>query len=333
VKKYLLPQGGKFYKANLHCHTTISDGSMTPQEVKDHYMAHGYSIVAYTDHCVMIAHPELEDENFLPLTGFEMENISPGPERTPRKPHCHACYIALDKDNVTMPFYHPKHTWGDAKQYVDQIKYDERYGQFAREYTPESVNEAFRIAREASFFVTYNHPAWSVERYPQYSQYRGMHAMEIMNWSAWSGGHRDYNPHVYDDLLLLGNRIFAIATDDNHGLEDACGGYTMIKAEKLEYKTVTDALMAGNFYASWGPEIHELWYEDGQVHITCSPASRIIYNAGMFRPTIRKAKDGKLLTEAVFDISPNDPYFRITVMDEQGCCADTNAYFTDELTK
>ena len=34
MRKYLLPEGGNFYKANLHCHTVLSDGAMTPEEVK-----------------------------------------------------------------------------------------------------------------------------------------------------------------------------------------------------------------------------------------------------------------------------------------------------------
>ena len=54
MKKYLLPESGNFYKANIHCHTNISDGTMTPEEVKAHYMAHGYSVVAFTDHDVML---------------------------------------------------------------------------------------------------------------------------------------------------------------------------------------------------------------------------------------------------------------------------------------
>ena len=44
--KYLLPKEGKFYKANLHCHTTLSDGKLTPEQVKEEYMKRGYSIVA-----------------------------------------------------------------------------------------------------------------------------------------------------------------------------------------------------------------------------------------------------------------------------------------------
>ena len=35
VKTYLLPGSGFDYKANLHCHTTVSDGKFTPEEIRD----------------------------------------------------------------------------------------------------------------------------------------------------------------------------------------------------------------------------------------------------------------------------------------------------------
>ena len=35
MKKYLLPPGGQFYKANLHCHTTCSDGNLSPEAVAE----------------------------------------------------------------------------------------------------------------------------------------------------------------------------------------------------------------------------------------------------------------------------------------------------------
>ena len=77
MKKYLLPETGNFYKANLHCHTTVSDGKWTPEEVKKNYMAMSYSVIAYTDHDVLIPHPELADENFLPLNSYEMAVNAP----------------------------------------------------------------------------------------------------------------------------------------------------------------------------------------------------------------------------------------------------------------
>ena len=38
MKKYLLPEGGNFYKANLHCHSNVSDGALSPAELKKIYM-------------------------------------------------------------------------------------------------------------------------------------------------------------------------------------------------------------------------------------------------------------------------------------------------------
>ena len=73
MKTYLLPETGNFYKANLHCHTIISDGRRTPEQIKDIYKAHGYSVVAYTDHEVFVTHNELKDEDFLPLNGYETD--------------------------------------------------------------------------------------------------------------------------------------------------------------------------------------------------------------------------------------------------------------------
>ena len=73
MKKYLFKNDQNLYKANLHCHTNVSDGDCTPLEIKEIYKKEGYSVVAYTDHDIMVAHPELRDDDFLPLTGFEVE--------------------------------------------------------------------------------------------------------------------------------------------------------------------------------------------------------------------------------------------------------------------
>ena len=105
MRKYLLPEKGNFYKANLHCHTTISDGKMTPEEIKEAYTSRGYSVVAFTDHDVLIPHPELADEKFLPLNGYEME-INEHDPRKPDSKSCHMCLIALEPDNVKPVCFH-----------------------------------------------------------------------------------------------------------------------------------------------------------------------------------------------------------------------------------
>ena len=41
---------GRFWKGNLHTHSTKSDGKLTPSEVMAAYRGHGYDFLALTDH-------------------------------------------------------------------------------------------------------------------------------------------------------------------------------------------------------------------------------------------------------------------------------------------
>ncbi len=341
MKKYLLPQNGQFYKANLHCHTNVSDGKLSPLEVKEQYMAHGYSIVAYTDHDVLVPHPELAEENFLPLNGYEIE-INMPKDPTGEKPFtkcCHLCLVAIEPDNIKQVCWHrEKYLFGNAPLYKDGIVFDENEPDFERVYTPECISEVMKRGREGGFFVTYNHPSWSLEDYNDYINYHGMHAMEIVNYGCEVDGFPDYNPRVYDDMLRAGKRIYCIAADDNHNRKDpdsprydSFGGFTMIKADKLEYRAITKALENGEFYASQGPEIKELWYENGKVHIECSAAQKIDLVCGKRRSNAVIAKDGNWITEAEFDIPAESVFFRLTVTDPTGKHANTNAFFLDEL--
>ena len=68
---YLLPSVGFFYKANLHAHSTVSDGKFTPVQLKELYKAQGYSVLALTDHELLVDHSDLDDEDFLTLTSME----------------------------------------------------------------------------------------------------------------------------------------------------------------------------------------------------------------------------------------------------------------------
>lgn len=334
MKKYLLPKNGEFYKANLHCHSTVSDGKWSPEEIKKNYMEQGYSIVAYTDHDVLIPHPELNDRNFLALNGCEFEIDEQGMWGKNWK-NCHFCAVSLEPDNVTQPCWHrEKYQFSNALNYRDMVKFDHSEADWEREYSSEGISKMMQNCAEKGFFVTYNHPTWSMEGYQDYMGYNGMHAMEICNYGCVEAGYDEHNSKEYDEMLRGGKRIYCIATDDNHnGRADSFGGFTMIKAEKLEYKAVTDALVAGNFYASEGPLINELWYEDGKVNITFQPAQECFITKGVRGAGIVVAEEGGFVTEATFDVADDDIYFRITVVDKDGKRAYTNAYFLDDILK
>ena len=333
MRKYLLSEGGNFYKANLHCHSTVSDAVLTPEELKKIYKDAGYSVLAFTDHDVLIPHPELNDGEFLTLNGYEFEIEDWGGKSLYRFVKAfHVCLIATEPDNLTQVCYHRTEYVGDnAVNYRDKVKYDENEPDFIRTYTPSCMNEVMRRARENGFFVIYNHPTWSLEGYEDYMRYEHMHAMEICNWGSFNAGYPEYNEKEYDDMLRGGKRIFCIGADDTHDLDSACGAFTMIKAERLEYRDITDALLRGDFYASQGPLIHELYFEDGKIHVSCSDACRIRINTASRRTESVCGRDGEPVCRASFEVIDDDGYVRITVVDERGRHANTNAYFVDEL--
>ena len=66
-----------FFKGNLHCHTTVSDGKLSPDEVVALYRDLGYDFLALTDHRRLSAPTHLEGCMLL-LSGMEMDYTLPG---------------------------------------------------------------------------------------------------------------------------------------------------------------------------------------------------------------------------------------------------------------
>ncbi|MBR5507952.1 MAG: PHP domain-containing protein [Clostridia bacterium] len=338
MKKHLIPKGGTFYRANLHSHTNISDGCLSPEEMKKIYKDKGYSILAYTDHDYFIPHNDLTDKDFLALSGFELQynENSTYPLKRDLK-SSHFCFIAKSPDMTLHPDFNEKAACisltGITK---DDINYDKSVEQKERTHTSLCINESVKKARDAGFFVTYNHPDWSLDNFNDYMEFEGMHAMEIFNYGCDVIGYNAYVPGIYDDILRSGKKIFAIASDDNHNggdnpADDSFGGFTMIKAKSLDYEEVTDALFKGNFYASQGPEIYELFIEDGFVNVKCSDVKRITLTTNHRSARILDARGTEFLNSAKFPVDEDDVYIRITIRDSEGKCANTNAYFLEDI--
>ena len=328
----LIPEAGKFYKANLHCHTTISDGKQTPEELKALYKANGYSFLAITDHDHLNAHAYLDDADFITITSMECA-IKEHPEQSTlvnqRMKVCHLNLYAKRQDNTEQVCYSPvydKYSKGARREELK--KYDLGY---KRVYSGEGINDFIRIANERGFFVAYNHPRWSLENYKQYSQYEGLWAVEVYNHACHIEGIYEYDIGVHDDFLRDGKRILLTVGDDNHRKEGSLGAFVMVNAASLTYENIIDGLLSGRFYASRGPLIHSLWVEDGRVHIECSDAAMIGMTTEGRRHAAVLKKEGAPLCSAEFELREDDGYFRIFVEDARGRRADTQAYFVDEI--
>ncbi len=336
MRKYILPETGNFYKANLHCHSNISDGVKTPQELKELYKSRGYSVLAITDHNLLVPHHELDDDDFIMLTGYEI-NFNEMYTDYGKKPHF--CAIAIDKDNETDPVWHStKYIYKEERAKEHLVK---KSGEdFCRQYSGYGITRAIEKLKENGFFVTYNHPSWSLQTIETFNEYYGMDAMEIFNTGCYTTGFHDYDVHCYEELLRKARRLYCICADDNHNeypedsnMCDSFGGYVVIKADKLDYNTLTKALCDGDFYSSTGPEIYDYYYEDDMVHITCSEAERIVLSTDRRYSKVACKNKGEFVTEATFEVPKTVGYFRVTVYGKDGKRAYTNATFIDEVRK
>ncbi len=328
----LLGKKKRFYKANLHCHSTESDGNLSPKELKEEYKKRGYSIVAFTDHEHVIDNSYLNDDDFLTITSCEL-SIKENPHESTRNNFdmrvCHMNFYALDANNLTTPCYSSKYDHFINENNKDKIVFEEEYD---REYGADSINEMIKIANKKGFIVSYNHPNWSLENAADYLKYDGLFAVEIYNHGCAILGHND-DEHAFDDMLRAGKHIFCTATDDNHNKaefessnNDSFGGWVEIDADKLEYSEIMSALQAGDFYASTGAKIYSLTRDKDKLQIRTSPSKRISMLTRGRRTESIAAESGLSLTFAEFTVRETDGYFRFRIEDENGKKAYTQAY-------
>jgi len=334
---YLISPKKKQFKANLHCHSVLSDGKLTPEQLKKAYQAEGYQILSITDHEYPCNHSHLSEPNFLMLTGYE-GYIRPDPNFTYDKyqPEVHLNLFAKDPHNTSMVCYTPvstKYLKGEALEKVRKVG-----SQRPREYTVSYINEYIRTARENGYLVGYNHPVWSMEDQERIFAYEGLFSMEMINYNSYILNSLEHNGDLYDRLLLRGKRIFVHGADDNHNKQpfdapenDSFGGITMILADELRYDAVIDAMEKGEMYSTMGPVIKEMSFDGETVHVECSEAVAIHCYFGSKGPAhIRAHRDAPII-RADLKVDPKYKYLRVSVMDKYGRFADTRGFFRDEL--
>lgn len=344
VKKYLLPNEGNFYKANLHMHTSLSDGVTPPQEVKAAYKARGYSVVAFTDHEVFIPHNDFTDDEFLAINSVELAINDNFPGGFNYNKSYHLNLYAKSKEQTECCVCTGKSLWSSIehmKKYASEEMLNNPYRKF---HSVEGINDLIERAVNDGFLVTYNHPVWSLHNYPDYSGLKGLWGIEVYNTGCAIGGLEDTTV-PFADLLNEGARVVPIAADDAHSLgASAFGGWTMIKASELEYGAVMEALESGNCYSSTGPEIKELYIEDGVVHLKTSDVVFATLLTDLRVARNKRGSENEPINEVAFDINDfikaereckvcrrTKPYFRLEVRDKYGKRAWTRAYFLDEL--
>ncbi len=278
---------GRWFKANLHTHTTTSDGDTPVVGRCRQYREHGYQVIALTDHDKTNDVAAFCAEDFLVISGLETHPPCPG------MGVYH--FVCLD---LPQDFHFVGEM--DAQARIDAVK-------------------------SAGGEVIIGHPYWCGMNVNHLLPLKGPFAVEVYNATCAKSG-KGFSSVHWDDLIDAGRILPAVAVDDVHYGRDIFMGWTMIKAKELTTQAVMDALRAGCYYSSCGPEIVDARIEDGKLKVKCSPALEIHFLAQRACGETFYADGGEPLTYAECAVNPGWNYVRVEVIDAQFKHAWTNPF-------
>lgn len=277
---YTDENGKRWYKGNLHTHTTCSDGKFSPEDTASLYRRHGYDFLALTDHWVLSANGT--DDGLLLLSGAEYnfgQNVREG--------IFHIVGTALERDPGV-----------------------------SREDSPQTCIDKIRAAGGMAHLA---HPAWSLNTPEQIFSLAGLDATEVYNSvSGMPRNCRPDSGFLLDLTAARGFFLPLIAADDTHFYNEAdtCRSYIMVQAEECSREAILAAVRSGNFYATQGPRLSVV--REGRIlRVRCSPAAAVVcYTDTVWEN--HRADVGENLTEAEFSLAPAVTFARIEVIDADG---------------
>ena len=199
---------GNWYKGNLHCHTTDSDGRLTPQEVVDLYRSAGYDFLAISDHNIFSDYREkFDSENFIILPAMEASAALFADESKKNLIKLHHIHGILGTENMQRKA--PKGVFTHSQKYPEW----EYFGKWDGATVAQKLQDDLQAH---GCLTIYNHPVWSRVSEEEFINTKGLTALEIYNYGTVNESATGYDSLRWDVMLRNGNRIFATASDDNH---------------------------------------------------------------------------------------------------------------------
>ena len=271
-----------FFKANFHCHTTESDGKLSPLSVIEFYKHAGYDILSITDHRTVT---EIDSNQILLIPGIEIDYSLPGQ-------WVHILGLGM-KSTVSALWNH----FGTPQEGIDLI-------------------------RSLGGIAVLAHPSWSLNTPAFMSSLTGLSGVEIWNSVSTLplNADRADSSSLLDVTWASGGELIPVfANDDSHPYKSEAGvAATMIQAKELTVPAVMNALKAGHFYGTTGPLIHQIENRNNQeIIVHCSPAESVIfYSDSPWSPGRSVIKHD--MTDCNYFVQKNEHFIRVEVRDSTG---------------
>lgn len=278
-------KNGAWLKGNVHTHTTNSDGACTVNDIARQYGQKNYNFVFLTDHGKFTA-PEEPYQQPLLIPAEEIIFAYQGHDY-------HFICLGLEQAWPQQSFHSPM--------------------------------QLMKRARQERVFVILAHPHWGgiPSCFCGYNEDWKYQGMEIYNTASDRGIGRGYTTVHWDDLLDAGHHVLGFAVDDTHNISDIGGGWIMAKTDEISPKAILEAICAGHFYSTQGPEIKSITMAGDKISVACSPCERINFISNPCRGGCLFSSRGPL-TGAHWPIPGEIGYVRIEVVDFSGKTAWSN---------
>lgn len=278
---------GRWYKGNVHLHTTRSDGGMSYAEVAALYAAAGYDFLAAADHWVASDMArEASAADLLWLDGVE-----------------------LDGRDDTGALYH--------------VVCLGRLEGITRGMGLPAALEAVRAQGALTILA---HPQWCANTFDDVLRWP-FDGIEVYNHVCrWLNGKGDGAAH-WNAMLARRPNALAFAVDDAHLCPEHPGwngGWIMVNAAERTAGSIIEAIRRGNYYASCGPDFHAIRLNDGYVEVETSPVRFIRLVGPAYRGQRVGSFDGQQFTAARFTLPDDWDYAYLEIEDECGRRAWTN---------
>lgn len=305
---------GNFYKGNCHCHTTISDGKITPNDIVKAYKEKNYNFLMITDHNIYSNYDEFNQENFITIQGFEG--------------NCENYHFIFFPTTTVKPYEH-----------LERVPNSKDCGINYKDLTIGDINEYVKNICSRGYTAMINHPYWSSIEANEIMQLENIFAVEIYNNGCNVSEDTAESIASWDWCLKKGKKMWAMATDDNHnthGLNnkksDSFGGWINVKAKSLSEKDIMASILNGSFYGSQGPEIYDFYVENGYANIKCSKVEKIYmhsYTRGKLQYNFycHMSMDDMGITTHKIPLTGHESFVKIQIYDYNGKKAYSNPIY------
>ena len=281
--------GEKYYKLGLHLHSTLSDGSKTPEEIAREYKLDGYDAIAITDHWVYGEGGNIEGLHIIPGCEYNLGGV----DTIAGVAHILSLFA---KSNPN-----PKRD-ASVQEVVDAI----------------NANDGIAVLA---------HPAWSLNHPSVLIEAKGIVATEIYNAVSDAGQSlRAYSDYYVDICANAGTYPKILATDDAHAYDGADNrlGWIMVKADELTNEALAKAIRDGDFYASEGPSIRA--YREGNKIIVDSSPCAVVGALSNVSWSWGRTHRKENITHFEYEFRAEDKWVRIEARDKNGKKAWSNIF-------